>query len=112
MNIFRRFAATGYIAGLAFKGVDFKDTAVRVTITADKLGQGKGEIQLDDCLLDQIQGRVDLLIPLKIFRISSQESRGLQAAGIFAQGLHKKHERGDLGWYSVFKGKVRSESIY
>lgn len=101
-----------YIAGLTFKGLNLRDTAVRLTLRAGTPGQGKGEIPLDDYILDQIKGWVDPVLPLKIFRISSQESFGLQAAGLFARGLHNTHEKGDLGWYSVFKEKVRSERIY
>ena len=101
-----------YIAGLVFKDIDFKDTAVKVTMTADIHGQGIGNIQLDECLQDQIQGRVEALIPLKIFRLFSLENLGLEAAGIFAHGLRMKHEKRDLVWYSVFKEKVRSERIY
>src|SRR3989338_7659543 len=37
-----------YIAGLTFKGIDLKDTAVRVTMTADIHGQGIGDILLDE----------------------------------------------------------------
>lgn len=101
-----------YIAGLAFKGIDFNDKAVKVTMTADIQGQGIGNIQLDECLQDQIQGWVDPLIPLKIVRLCSQESLGLGLAGIFALGLHMKYENGNLDWYSVFREKVKSEQIY
>lgn len=101
-----------YIAGLTFKGIDFKDTAVRVTMTADIHGQGISEILLDKYLQDRIQGWVDPLIPLEIFRLSSLENLGLEAAGIFARGLRMKHEKRDLVWYSVFKEKVKSEQIY
>lgn len=101
-----------YIAGLTFKGIDFKDTAVRVTMTADIHGQGISDILLDEYLQDQIQGWVDPLIQLKIFRLSSLENLGLEAAGIFAHGLRMKHEKRNLVWYSVFKEKVRSERIY
>lgn len=101
-----------YMAGLTVKGIDFKDTAVRVTMTADIHGQGIGDILLDEYLQDQIQGWVDPLIPLKILHLSSLESLGLEAAGIFAHGLRMKHEKRDLVWYSVFKEKVRSEQIY
>lgn len=112
MPSFNKDRIFNYIAGLAIKGIDFKDTAVKVTMTADIHGQGIGNIQLDECLQDQIQGWVDPFIPLKIFRLYSQESLGLGAAGIFARGLHGKHENADLDWYSVFKEKVRSERIY
>lgn len=112
MPSFNKDRVYNYIAGLAFKGIDFKDTAVKVTMTADIHGQGIGNIQLDECLQDQIQGWVEPLIPLKIFRLFSQESLGLGAAGLFARGLHMKHENGDIAWYSVFKEKVKSEQIY
>lgn len=112
MPSFNKDRIYSYIAGLAFKGIDFKDTAVKVTMTADIHGQGIGNIQLDEYLQDQIQSWVDPLIPLKIFRLFSEESLGLGAAGIFARGLHMKYEKGDLDWYSVFKEKVRLERLY
>jgi len=112
MPSFDKDRVCSFIAGLTFKGLNLRDTAVSLTLRAGTPGQGKGEIPLDDYILDQIQGWVNPVLPLKIFRISSQESFGLQAAGLFARGFHCKHEKGTLGWYSVFKEKIRSERLY
>lgn len=112
MPVFDKDRICAYMAGLMFGGVDFKATAVRVTMPADKLGLGKGDIRLRDYIRDQVQGRVDLAIPLDILYLSSRDSYGLKAPGMFARGVHMKSEEGDLDWYSVFKEKVRSEKIY
>lgn len=101
-----------YMAGLMFKDVDFKDKEVRVSLPTDKLCLGKVEIRLMDYIRYQIQGRVDLAIPLNILRLPSRKSHGLQAAGIFARGVHMKSEERDPAWYSLFKEKIRSEKIY
>ncbi len=101
-----------YIAGLVIKGIDFKDTAVNVTMSADNFGQGRGEIQFSDLLRTQVQGRVRISIPLKFLRVDPRESAGLQAAGLFARGLHAKHEDDELKWYSVFREKIGAEIFY
>lgn len=101
-----------YIAGLVIKDIDFIDTEVRVTMPADKFGQAKGEIPLAEYLRGQVQGRVDIAVPLNFLRASSRESAGLQAAGIFAKGVRFKNECGDNEWCSVFKEKIRVERIY
>lgn len=101
-----------YIAGLVIRDIDFKGTAVKVTMTADKLGQGKGEIPLCDYLRAQVQAWVNLAVPLNFQRLPSRENAGLQAAGLFARGVHLKNEHGDIGLYPVFKERIRVERIY
>ena len=40
------------------------------------------------------------------------ESGDLQAADMFAWGIFRKYEAGDLEWYDVFKEKVSYEKLY
>ncbi|MGD9641372.1 MAG: DUF3800 domain-containing protein [Elusimicrobiales bacterium] len=112
MPSFDKDRVYSFIAGLTFKGLNLRDTAVRLTLRAGTPGQGKGEIPLDDYILDQIKGWISPEMPLRIFQKSSIESFGLQAAGLFARGFHSKHEKENLGWYPVFKEKIRAERLY
>ena len=101
-----------YIARLALEKVDFRDAAIRVIMTVDKQKPRQGVNAFNCYILQHLKASIDPLVPLDIFHVPSQESPGLQAADMFSWGVFRKHERGDLEWYSVFSGKISSESVY
>ena len=101
-----------YLARMTLEQVDFRDAAVRVTITVDK-SKSKAEAQrFNKYVLAQIQSRIDPHIPLEIYHASSEQSPGLQAADMFAWGVFRKHEYGDSEWYGVFRGKIAFEKLF
>ncbi len=101
-----------YIARLALEKVNFSDAAVRVIMTVDKLKPRQGVRAFNTYVLQHLKARIDPLVPLDIFHMASQESPGLQATDMFSWGVFRKYERGDTDWYSVFRGKITSESVY
>lgn len=60
----------------------------------------------------QLKGRVDPRVPLNIDHAASSDNPGLQAIDLFAWGIYRKYEKGDLVWYEVFKEKVRYDEQY
>jgi hypothetical protein len=50
-------------------------------------------------------------IPLEIFSVSSDESRGIQAVDLFCWGIYRKYEISDLTWYHTFTPKIRAEML-
>jgi hypothetical protein len=101
-----------FLARMALEKVRFKDAAIRVIMTVDKRGTGPETARFNDYILNQIKALIDLLVPLDIIHLSSQESYGLQATDIFAWGFQRKHEKNDREWHYVFKEKIRSERLY
>lgn len=101
-----------YIARLALENVNFKEAAIRVIMTVDKLKPRQGVRIFNSYVLQHLKAQIDPQVPLEIFHVPSQESPGLQAADMFSWGVFRKYERGDLEWYAVFRGKISSENVY
>jgi hypothetical protein len=101
-----------YIARLTLEEVDFKDAAVRVIITVDKSKSGAEIHRFNNYVLTQIKACLDPLVPLEIFHVYSERSPILQATDMFAWGIFRKYEKGDLEWYDIFKIRLRSEKLY
>jgi len=101
-----------YIARMALEKVDFRETAIRVIMTVDKMKPRQGVRIFNAYVLQHLKARIDPQVPLEIFHVPSQESPGLQAADMFSWGVFRKYEREDTEWYSVFSGKIGSESVY
>lgn len=101
-----------YMARLALEDVDFKDAAVRVIMTVDKSKSRQGITEFNNYILNQIEARLDPLVPLDIFHLPSGESPGLQAADLFAWGIFRKYEAQDCGWYDIFRGRVVSDKLW
>ncbi len=101
-----------YIARLVLEGIDFRDAAVRVIMTVDKSKNRQGIFEFNTYILKQIKAFINPLVPLDIFHVPSQSSPGLQAADVFAWGVFRKYELGDMQWYEVFRGRLRSERLY
>ncbi len=100
-----------YVSRLALEGVNFRDAEVRVIMTVDKSRSKQGIAEFNSFILSQVKARVDPRVPLNILHRHSQETPGLQAADLFAWGVFRKHEKGDLEWYGVFRGKIASEKL-
>jgi len=101
-----------YVARLALEHVNFKDAAVRVIMTVDKSKSRQGVVEFDNYVISQIKAFIDPLVPLDIVHVSSHESPGLQAVDMFAWGIFRKYERGDLEWFNVFKARVCLDRLY
>ncbi len=101
-----------YVARMALTGLDLKDAAVRVIMTVDK-SKSRWEIaEFNRYIVSQLKGSLDPRVPLDVLHIPSQESRGLQAADMFAWGIFRKYERKDLDWYGVFERKIKSDRLF
>lgn len=101
-----------YVAHLTLEHVNFKDAAVRVIMTVDKSKSSQGIAEFNSYIINQIKASIDPRVPLDIFHASSHERPGLQAADMFAWGIFRKYEKGDLEWYDVFKERIAVDNLY
>lgn len=101
-----------FIARMVLEKIDFADARVRVIITVDK-SKSKSEIRsFNNCVIAQVKSRLDPKIPLEIFHSSSHKTLQLQAADMFAWGVFRKYEKGDVEWLECFGDKLGFEEIY
>ncbi|MEW6201586.1 MAG: hypothetical protein AB1546_06405, partial [bacterium] len=60
----------------------------------------------------QLEAKIDPKIPLNICHLDSTENSGLQAVDMFSYGIFEKYERKRKDWFSIFKEKVKYDSVY
>lgn len=101
-----------FIARKVLDQIPFEVARTRIQLYIDR-SKSKAEIrEFNDYLERQLKGRVDPRVPLNIDHAASSDNPGLQAIDLFAWGIYRKYEKGDLVWYEVFKEKVRYDERY
>jgi len=92
-----------FIARKVLDQIPFEVARTRIQLYIDR-SKSKAEIrEFNDYLERQLKGRVDPRVPLNIDHAASSDNPGLQAIDLFAWGIYRKYEKGDLVWYEVFK---------
>ncbi len=83
----------------------------RVVLMLDRRKSQADQRDLNRYLSLHLQGLVPLYIPLEIFPVASDESKGIQAVDLFCWGIYRKYEVSDLTWYHYFSPKIRVETL-
>ena len=86
-------------------------TTDRVMLMLDKRKSQADQRALNQYLSLRLRERLPRNIPLEIFSVSSDESRGIQAVDLFCWGIYRKYEVSDLTWYHAFAPKIRAETL-
>ncbi|MDZ7292669.1 MAG: DUF3800 domain-containing protein [candidate division KSB1 bacterium] len=60
----------------------------------------------------QLETRIPPNVSVTICHNDSHQNKALQAVDLFAWGIFRKYEVGDVVWYDVFKGKIASEEVW
>jgi hypothetical protein len=101
-----------YMTGLLLEQVPLEKAKERVDFVLDR-SMSKFEIKgFNDSVIRQLQSRIDPKVPLHIRHRSSHEVEGLQAADLFAWGIHRKHEQKDREWFGCFASMVKYDQLY
>lgn len=92
-----------YIARRVFDFIPFeKANKTRIILTIDKSKGKKGIKEFNEYIVRQLEGRIDPKAPFDIYHEDSKKIGGLQAADMFAWGIHRRYELGDVEWYHNF----------
>ena len=86
-------------------------TTDRVMLMLDKRKSQADQRDLNNYLSLRLHEHLPRNIPLEIFSVSSDESRGIQAVDLFCWGIYRKYEISDLTWYHAFTPKIRAEIL-
>ncbi|MFW2371893.1 MAG: DUF3800 domain-containing protein [Gammaproteobacteria bacterium] len=101
-----------YLANFILDKVDLSSANPAVTLVVDKC-KNKAEIEdFNTYLVNQLEGRLPLNIPLYIYHEDSKASPGLQAVDSFCWGVYRKYEHGDTEWYQCYADKIAFETEY
>jgi len=109
---FNRSRVYNFITQLVLKKLPLEQAKNYVMLTVDR-SKSKSEIrEFDAYLLNQLEARIPLQVPLIIHHYDSQENKLLQAVDLFAWGIFRKYENGDSDWYDIFQKKIVYEQTY
>jgi hypothetical protein len=101
-----------YLANFIFQKVDISTANPSVTMVVDKC-KNKAEIEdFNQYLVNQLEARLPLNIPLYIHHEDSKASAGFQAVDSFCWGIYRKYEHSDTAWYECFEDKVVFETDF
>lgn len=63
-------------------------------------------------LINQLESKLPLNIPLYINHEDSKASTGLQAVDAFCWGIYRKYEHNDTQWYDCYQDRISFETEY
>lgn len=101
-----------YVSRLVLDQISFYDANLRVELIIDKSKSGPEIADFNTYIRRQLEAKLDPKVPLDIYHWKSEENGGLQAADLFSWGIFRKYEKKDVGWYNIFKSKVRYDDVY
>lgn len=101
-----------YITRLVLDNIPFEKAVDRVNLIIDKSKSRAEIIDFNNYIVRQLQGRIELNVPLDIEHKTSHENVGIQIADIFGWGLFRKYEKHDAEWCNVFRGKVLLDKLF
>ena len=97
---------------LILKEMPLEQAEMHVILTLDK-SMTKPQIRdFNKSLRYQLESRLPFQVPLSIYHDYSHENKSIQAVDLFAWGMYRKYELGEMNWYDVFKERVVYEQLY
>jgi hypothetical protein len=99
------------IAGRILEQLPLETAMDRVMLMLDKRKSQADQRDLNHYLSLRLHERLPRNIPLEIFPVTSDESRGIQAVDLFCWGIYRKYEVNDLTWYRAFNSKIQAETF-
>lgn len=101
-----------FVAQLVLKNMPLELARDYVMLIVDR-SKSKEEIrEFDASLFNQLEARIPPQVPLVIKHNYSHENKLLQAVDLFAWGVYRKYEMGDMEWYDLFREKIAYEKMY
>lgn len=101
-----------WIARMLLDQIDFNDAKDRIALVVDRC-KGKKEIEdFNNYIRRNLEAKIDPKLPLRIKHEDSCSDYCLSAVDLFAWGILRKYERKELGWFEIYKEKVKWETLY
>lgn len=101
-----------FIARQVLDRIPFEAADSSIQIVIDRSKSRKERSHFDRYILQQLQGRLDPAIPIRIDHLISHATPHLQAVDLFTWGVFRKYEQQDSEWFEVYKEKVCYEGKY
>lgn len=101
-----------FLANFLLQQVDLSTLNSAVTLVVDKCKNKEEITDFNQYLVNQLEARLPLNIPLNIYHEDSKANTGLQAVDLFCWGIYRKYENGDTKWYQVYHSRIRFETEY
>jgi len=95
-----------HIASRTLEKIDFSQSYSQIDLIVDK-SKSTAQIEtFNQYIVQQVEARLNIQVPLNIKHANSTQFYGLQAVDIFSWGIFRSFERKDKEWFSVFESKV------
>lgn len=88
------------------------DSANNVLVHIDRSKGKHGRAEFNQYIQSNIESRISPSIPSRIYHMDSKESKGVQAADMFAWGFLRKYRNNDNLWRQLFDSKVKFDDQY
>jgi len=102
----------GFITHLVLKELPLEQATTHVNLVVDRSMSKPAIREFNKYLFRQLELRIPPHVPLAIYHDLSHENKPLQAVDLFAWGISRKYELGDMRWYEVFREKIAYEQLY
>ncbi|MCI0693116.1 DUF3800 domain-containing protein [candidate division KSB1 bacterium] len=101
-----------FLTHLVLKEIPLEQASTQVVLTLDRRRGSFANHEFNTSLRTLLEARISPRVLLDINHYLSHESKPLQAVDLFAWGIRRKYEQGDLQWYGVFQEKIRHEQMH
>jgi len=101
-----------FIARNVLDRIPIEGASSRIELLIDRSKSKKEIREFNEYIIGQMKGRIDPRVPLDVYHRTSHENLGLQAADLFSWGIFRKYEKNDEEWFTIFKTKVKYDSLY
>lgn len=101
-----------FIARNVLDKIPVENAATRIEVIIDKSKSKKEIREFNEYIIRHLKGRIDPRVPIDVYHRTSHENLGLQAADTFSWGIFRKYEKKDEEWFSIFREKIRFDSMY
>jgi len=108
----RKDRVYNFIARNVLDRIPIEGASSRIEVIIDRSKSKKEIREFNEYIIGQMKGRIDPRVPLDVYHRTSHENLGLQAADLFSWGIFRKYERNDAEWFTIFKTKVKYDSLY
>lgn len=101
-----------FLARFLLEKVRFPNDLPTLNLVLDRCKNTAEIRDFNQYVENQLEALSPLSTRLYITHEASHENPGLQAVDMFCWGIARKNDRGDDGWYRIYRDKIRFETIY
>lgn len=109
---FGREKLYNFLSGLLLEKLSLSAITSNVELVVDKRKTKEDIRDFNQYLGERLKSALPGNTAFHIAHLDSQATPGLQAVDLFCWGIFRKYESKDMAWYSVFRKKIRYETLY